>query len=341
MDAGHLKLLTAGTGTAAVLGLSYISYWWHKKQPRVTQTQSIPVAKVTNLTVYPVASCSGIQVERATCTPRGIEFNGFGDRTFVIVEPNGKKVSGKEESCLVLIKPSVDESGFLTLNAPGMPPLRLDVRQRCNEASKLTVNVYGFDQVEALDMGDEASEWISHYLLKSGSKVEKVHLVHYPWTESQRRQREFKAALNELKPQYQAHFARVSSFLMVNERSVEAFNEELRGKGNSAVTVGNFRPNITVDLCPPFAEETWSRFEINGMMFNLVMPATRCIFVNVNPNGQVCPDQPYLQLRNYHTLKEDKIPKFAKQGAPVMGIFVSSDQNGIISVGDTVYAVLQ
>ena len=74
----------------------------------------MPHAKITALNIYPVKSCRGIALDRATLTPTGFAF----DRRWMVVDARGKFLTQREAPTMSLIKTQMEGSG-LRLCAPG------------------------------------------------------------------------------------------------------------------------------------------------------------------------------------------------------------------------------
>jgi hypothetical protein len=67
---------------------------------------------VTELWVYPIKSCQGIQVSDAVVTPRGFEF----DRWFMVVDADGEYLSQRGNPLLARIGVTVEHRpGILTV----------------------------------------------------------------------------------------------------------------------------------------------------------------------------------------------------------------------------------
>jgi MOSC domain-containing protein len=69
--------------------------------------------QVTRLSVYPVKSLGGVDLETVAVTPQGLD----GDRRFVLLDPDGNSVSGREVNALLGIEVSFVPDG-VRLTAP-------------------------------------------------------------------------------------------------------------------------------------------------------------------------------------------------------------------------------
>ncbi len=93
---------------------------------------------VTELWIYPIKSCQGIQMKDCLVTKRGFQY----DREFMLINDSGRFVSQRSHPSLALISTEIDWiEKILIVTAPDRLPLRLsiedsgrggDCRQRCN-----------------------------------------------------------------------------------------------------------------------------------------------------------------------------------------------------------------
>lgn len=77
---------------------------------------------IAELWVYPIKSCAGVRVPRATLLDTGLEW----DRSWMVVDAQGNFVSQRELPRMALIQPSF-RMGQLVLRAPGMLALHLQL----------------------------------------------------------------------------------------------------------------------------------------------------------------------------------------------------------------------
>ena len=74
---------------------------------------------VTSLTAYPVKSLGGVSVDAAVVEARGLR----GDRRWAVVDPDGTKVTAREEHALLGLRAEPLDGGGVRLLAPGADPL--------------------------------------------------------------------------------------------------------------------------------------------------------------------------------------------------------------------------
>ena len=67
----YSKYLLIGLPALALAGLAVL-VWWQRKEKRLTYKK---VGSVSELFIYPVKSCKGIQVTEVKCFKEGMEFD--------------------------------------------------------------------------------------------------------------------------------------------------------------------------------------------------------------------------------------------------------------------------
>jgi uncharacterized protein YcbX len=119
---------------------------------------------ITRIRRYPVKSCRGEDLTKATVEPWGLA----GDRRWMVVSPDGSVLTARERPPLVLVTPSFDGTA-MTLAAPGAPALTVKVP---DGDDLVPVNVWGYD-LEAAPAGDEAAAWFTQV---AGEPIRLVYL---------------------------------------------------------------------------------------------------------------------------------------------------------------------
>jgi hypothetical protein len=130
-------------------------------------------------------------------------------------------------------------------------------------------------------------------------------------------------------PQYAAPEDRVGfadgfPLLLLSRASLEELNRQLP----RAVRMENFRPNLVVEGCAPFAEDTWKRLRVGSVELEVVKPCARCVFTTVDPlTGQKAADgEPLRTLTRVRRI----------QGKAMFGQNVVVRRPGMLQVGDAV-----
>jgi uncharacterized protein YcbX len=127
------------------------------------------------------------------------------------------------------------------------------------------VSVWKSENLLAEDCGDTAATFLSDFLstrcrlVRIGEKFLRPML---------------KAAA---RPGDIVTFADAFPFLIISESSLTNLNDRLAERGEEALPMNRFRPNLVVDDCSAFAEDTWARFQIGDVIFRTGGACVRCI----------------------------------------------------------------
>ena len=257
---------------------------------------------ISELSIYPLKSATGVSVKELTLTSRGPSF----DRHWMVVNSNNRFITQRQKSSMCLITTQLVEN-TLVLNAPAMKELIVEQNQqtRC-------VEVWD-DQVEAYDCGEQAATWISNYLgidcrlVSMPDDCKRLVDPHYA------------------KQQETVSFADGFPSLIISQASLDDFNTKLE----APITMQHFRPNIVIDDCPPFAEDQWQAINVNDITLSLVKPCSRCIIPAIDPTtGKKRMD--ILQALNTHRRRDN---------ATYFGQNALHDKPGVIRVGDKVEVI--
>ena len=230
-----------------------------------------------SLHIYPLKSATGIALSNSWVDDYGLNF----DRRFVITDANGQFITARTKPRLCLIKVHLSEYG-LVLNAPDMPALQINY-QKLSPTYK-TITVWE-DNIQAQYGNEDYDLWISQYLNTP------CQLLYF----GERSQR---LVNNSHK---QVSFADGYPLLLISQASLNDLNNKMALPLNKKITMSQFRPNIVVDNCDAFAEDTWLHIRIGEVEFEVAKPCSRCIFTTINPqNAEINQQQePLNTLKNY------------------------------------------
>ncbi|XP_013404529.1 mitochondrial amidoxime-reducing component 1 [Lingula anatina] len=301
-------------------------YWINKKR----RSEPVCVGEISSLYVYPVKSCAGIKVEEMDCTRHGSRTGAVTDRHWMIVDKNGKFLSQRKLPRLALVQPSIT-GNKLSLDAPGMNTLKLDILQPVNRDKIVKCSIWDVE-VSAMSCGAEADKWFSAFLQRPDTRLVCAHPDITDCMRQLNKNLGTDPVLSYPKDQDVVAFADWAPFMLLSENSIADVNTRLSKK----VEVRNFRPNFLVKDCGAYAEDSWHELYIGKeTKFRNVRLGTRCTLTTVDPDkGEKDKDmEPLKTLRNYrlHPGCGD---------APVFAINLVVDNVGKVCVGDKVFATM-
>jgi uncharacterized protein len=224
-------------------------------------------ARLSALFVHPIKSCGGIAVNEALLVETGLEF----DRAWMVVDEHGEMLTQRDLPRMALIQPTL-RAQDMVLRAPGM--LALHIRLDTVEAPT-RARVWD-DIVKAYDMGTLAAQWVSDYLGRP------ARLVRFDPEEKRLSEARWTGAV-----QAENAFADGFPLLVAGSASLTDLNRRLAARGQAAVGMDRFRPNLVLDGLQPWDEDHIDEIEIDTgvgvVRLKLVKPCTRCTIPNVNP----------------------------------------------------------
>jgi uncharacterized protein YcbX len=214
------------------------------------------------INLFPMKSGAPLPRKQATVEPRGLA----GDRRWMVVDAEGKFVTGRELSRLTLVRATPDGNA-LQLAAPGMPALHVGAPDP--HGARIDTAVWGAD-VTPLLAGAAAHAWLSTFI---GVDLRLVHMDD--------------ACTRRVKAKYDGRYGRdedVVSFadafplLLISQAALD----QLNGKLAQPVPMLRFRPNLVVAGTTPHAEDDWRRIRIGAIEFEVVKACVRCVFTTVD-----------------------------------------------------------
>jgi len=168
------------------------------------------------------------------------------------------------------------------------------------------------DTFDALDCGDEISNWLSDTL---GARLRVVQFA-----PGVRREVDARYAADA-----QTAFADGYPLLVVNLASLDALNAALE----KPIDIENFRANLVVRDERPWTEDEWKHLTIGTQHFDAVKPCARCAVINIDQRTGETPlgPAPFKELTKLHTLPT--------RGA-IFGMNLVHRSRGTLRVGDEV-----
>jgi uncharacterized protein YcbX/ferredoxin len=217
--------------------------------------------KLQSLHIYPIKSAGGISLSNSWVDDRGLSF----DRRFAVSDHNGQFITARTEPTLCLIRVNLSEHGLI-LTAPDMPALVVSYRDLSSKYQNITV---WDDDIQAQYGNEHYDLWFSQYLKTPCQLL-------YFGEQSQR------YVANSHK---KVAFADGYPLLLISQASLDNLNDKMTEPSQPKISMAQFRPNIVVNSCDAFAEDTWQHIRIGEVEFEVSKPCSRCIFTTVNPNS--------------------------------------------------------
>jgi uncharacterized protein YcbX/ferredoxin len=215
-------------------------------------------AILQNINVYPIKSSAGIELSSSWVEELGLAF----DRRFVVADLSGEFITARTQPRLCLIQANLTASGMI-LTAPDMPALVISYQKLTN--NYVAVNIWE-NNINAQQCLADINQWFSEYLKLP------CQLLFYG-TDSQR------LVKNRTSP---VSFADGYPLLLISQGSLDHLNTHYQ-TSEAAISMAQFRPNLVVNNCEAFAEDTWQHIRIGEVEFEIAKPCTRCIFTTINP----------------------------------------------------------
>lgn len=233
--------------------------------------------------LYPIKSCAGIAVRDALLIETGLEF----DRAWMVVDEHGEFLSQRELPRLALVQPTL-RLNDLVVRAPGMLALHLAL-----DAVEVPCRVRVWDdEVRAYDMGDLPAQWFSDFLGR------KTRLVRFDPEQKRLSEARWSGGVEA-----QAAFSDGFALLVVSTASLDELNRRLAARGQPAVTVERFRPNLVLDGLDAHGEDFVDTLTLDSpdgpVVLKLTKPCARCSIPNVDPSNAATGTEPGDTLAGY------------------------------------------
>jgi uncharacterized protein YcbX len=237
---------------------------------------------LSNLTYYPIKACCGFDVPESRVERMGLA----NDRCMMVVTPAGEFLTQREHAKLALITPTL-KNDSVRLSAPNFDSIQFAIQK---SGTPMTVNIWKSKGVHAIDQGDESAKWFSDWL---GVSVRLVHV-----------DSKFKRKVNSdyaVSAEDHTGFADGYPILIISEASLQDLNSRL--DASRPLPMNRFRPNIVVQNCEPFAEDTWKRIRIGDIEMALVKPCPRCVVTTIDKQTLERNKEPLKTLAAYRKQK--------------------------------------
>ncbi|EDW01244.1 mitochondrial amidoxime reducing component 2 [Drosophila grimshawi] len=285
------------------------------------------VGTLQKIHIFPVKSCAPLPVasdQEYDCDILGIGIGNVRDRKFMIITNNNEMITARGYPHMLLIQPKQLPNG-LVFSAPGMPDLELDFKELVTLSEAVHTSIFGVT-VDAMVCGTRFDKWFSKFILKKDSGLK---LVYYPYPVPVRATSPELKHMPFLRQEDSGTFNDATSYMMMNQSSIDDLNTRLKRPVDAQQFRGNF--DLKMDVDEPYAEDHWQWIRIGDeTVFRVVAPCTRCILPNINVNTaeRDVDGEPLKTLRSY---------RLFDYPSPALGIHLGIRRQGIIKANDVVY----
>ncbi|XP_071498842.1 mitochondrial amidoxime reducing component 2-like [Diadema antillarum] len=311
---------------AGVVGFGLLYYTVFRRSRR----QYAPVGVVSRIFVHPIKSCRGLEVTEADCVSLGISSDGVLDRSFIIVDEEGRFITQRVYPSIALIIPTLSEDRrSLLINAPGMPTLQVPLAEQGGAVGDVRVFRLG---LKGEDCGQEARQWLNQYLGEPRFRLMrhldrlggKVLCDDSKWG-------------HKAKSHERAVYQNLSQVHILSEKSLEQLNSQLE----KPVQLRNFRPNIVVQCATANEEDKWKYVRIgDSALMRITHKCGRCIQTTVDQDkGKFIQNgDPLATLKKVRMAPPDNPDRETHGSAPIFGVLLAVESTGVIRLGDVIYA---
>ncbi|KOX06313.1 molybdenum cofactor sulfurase [Streptomyces sp. NRRL B-1140] len=265
------------------------------------------MARVVELSYYPVKGCAGTPVREAVITPAGPAH----DRSFMVVSEEGVYRTQRRNPLLAVIRPLLTPGGDrLTLTAPDTESLHVRVD---TSGPRRKVDLFG-TAYRGIDQGDDAAHWLSD-LLGAPSRLVRVPPEHDRVTDG-------------LTPGTSG-YADSCALHVISRSTLDLLDQRMTDRGAGPLPFDRFRPNLVVDgWDDPHTEDRARRLRIGGAELGYAKLAIRCAVTLVDQHtGTRAGPEPLRTLATYRR---------ARQGGIAFGTKYAVLRPGTVAVGDEV-----
>ncbi len=234
--------------------------------------------------IYPLKSARGISLSEGVLRAGGLQY----DRRFMLVDAQDEFVSQRKTGRLARLTTAI-HGEHLHVSCDGQGPFVVALDPRAGAPRRVRI---WDDEVDALDLGDEAAAFFSAHV---GFSVRLVFMA-----ETNLRQVDTRYA----EQGDRVGFADAFPYLLANEASLADLNARL----SEPVPMNRFRPNLVLSGAPAYAEDSWSTLRIGEATFELRKPSSRCVTINTDQeSGERMGKEPLATLARYKTWRQKAV----------------------------------
>jgi uncharacterized protein YcbX len=254
---------------------------------------------------YPIKSLGGISQVKAKVKERGLEH----DRRWMLIDNNGKCITQREVPVMADLACSV-ESDMLKITSKSKPKLKYLVPFEDGIAS-LRIKVQVWDSTfDVAHIDKQHDDFFSEAIGKSCRLV----VIDSKSKRNANRLRSGQLTGVSLADAY--------PYLIISQASLEDLNRRLK----HPVDMKRFRPNLVIDGCEAYEEDTMQDIRIGNIRFRIVKSCARCVLTTIDPDTYHKGKEPLATLATYRTMENQVM----------FGVNAIALDYGEINVGDSV-----
>jgi uncharacterized protein YcbX len=264
------------------------------------------MARIAELTVYPIKGCAGTSSATAVVAPAGLEH----DRSFMVTDEDGGFRSQRRHPGLALIRPQISDLGDrMTLHHRDHPACPLDVQV---DGPRRDVTLFE-RPYRGIDQGDEAAEWLSAVL------GEPSRLVRVPPDHDR---------VSDGRTPGTVGYADSGAILLLSTSSLTELNRRIAARTGTGLPMNRFRPNLVIEgWDEPHTEDRIRRIQIGDVVLGYAKLAVRCVVTTVDQaRGVKAGPEPLRTLADYRRTT----------GGVAFGAKFAVVQGGKLGVGDEI-----
>ncbi|CAH0533443.1 Flavohemoprotein [Vibrio stylophorae] len=259
------------------------------------------IPKLSDIFIYPIKSAAATSQNHAQVTLEGL----CHDRRFMLMGVQGEMITARQFPVLIGVQVQFDGQ-TLTISAPSQAPISM-MREQWQLTAK-TAQIW-HDTFTAYHCHASLDQWFSQLLNHPVSLL-------YCGEQSQRYRDKLKRSIN---------LADSSPISLISQASLDALNTH----SPLPQQMLQFRPNLVVEGCDAFAEDSWQQIQIGEVIFDVRAPIMRCAMTQIDPISALVQtdNEPMKTLATFRA---------NSKGEVYFGQKLVAQNTGTISMGDPI-----
>ena len=273
--AKKIILASAVFGAAAL----FVAFY-RRSQAKSKKCSTSTAARVVDMWVFPVKSCSGMRITSAALFDTGLEY----DRQWAVVRRSDSKVMTMRELPVMKKITASVEGKSLVMSFPGRGSVSIPLDWSSGNEVEVPIAVWGIEgSVKAF--GDASVQsWLSSILndgcsTSSASEyfLSSIRALRDPGGDENGKHRKVVPQNQKIK------MHDFSTLHIISLSSVASLRDAV---GDPSIDVLRFRANVIVDGCDSYDEDTWDEFTVGGVPMRTARLCGRCAIPTINDDGE-------------------------------------------------------